>query len=89
MVSATSRAGISRSFLVSRAQSRYTAQSGTRALIAFARALYSMTPPEPPGNPASTARISRRRSFSPRAAISFVVGAYEGVCAAQKSAKSV
>lgn len=48
---------------------------GARALIALARAQYSITPPGPQGRDDSTARIRRMRSLSFMAAMIFVVGA--------------
>ena len=47
---------------------------GTRALIALARAKYSMTPPGAVGSSARTARISRVRSLLVMDAMIFVVG---------------
>ena len=62
-------------------------QSGQYPLTALARAEY----PIPPGKgrrSARTASISACRSLRDMAAITFVVGAYRGVCESQKSSKS-
>ena len=66
--------GIDREKGEARSHAPFTSQPGTRALIAFARAEYSIVPSGEIGNPSRTFSISLLRSVSGIAVIIFVVG---------------